>query len=58
MTPNNEKYEEYLSRIREADRRFTTMQREGWKTDRGRVFLIYGPPDDINHFPVKYGFTS
>ena len=52
MTPNNEKYEEYLSRIREADRRFTTMQREGWKTDRGRVFLIYGPPDDINHFPV------
>ncbi|MEJ2542771.1 MAG: GWxTD domain-containing protein [Calditrichaceae bacterium] len=27
------------------------MGREGWKTDRGRVFLIYGDPDEYERFP-------
>jgi GWxTD domain-containing protein len=52
MTVKNENYEEFKDRITEADRRFTTMRREGWKTDRGRVFCIYGAPNDINRNPV------
>ena len=27
------------------------MGKEGWKTDRGRVYLIYGGPDEIERFP-------
>ncbi|KPJ49457.1 MAG: hypothetical protein AMJ41_02970 [candidate division Zixibacteria bacterium DG_27] len=28
---------------------------EGWKTDRGRVFIIYGPPDEVERFPSDLG---
>jgi len=27
--------------------RYSNVFNEGWKTDRGRVYIIYGPPDDI-----------
>ena len=27
--------------------RYASIQRESWRTDRGRVYVIYGPPDDI-----------
>ena len=27
------------------------MRREGWKSDRGRVFLMYGEPSEIERFP-------
>ena len=27
--------------------RYSHAQRESWETDRGRVYVIYGPPDDI-----------
>ena len=27
--------------------RYASVQRESWETDRGRVYIIYGPPDDI-----------
>ena len=26
---------------------YASVQRESWRTDRGRVYVIYGPPDDI-----------
>lgn len=31
----------------EDSRRYASSIREGWQTDRGRVYVIYGPPDDI-----------
>ena len=31
----------------EESRRYASSIREGWQTDRGRVYVIYGPPDDI-----------
>ncbi|RKZ07834.1 hypothetical protein DRQ25_10565 [Candidatus Fermentibacteria bacterium] len=30
-----------------ASSRYASTQRESWRTDRGRVYVIYGPPDDI-----------
>jgi len=27
---------------------YSTAYRESWQTDRGRVYIIYGPPDDID----------
>lgn len=36
----------YYSRI-EDDNRFFTSYEEGWKTDRGMIYLIFGPPTSI-----------
>ena len=36
----------YYARMLRANRLFTTYK-EGWKTDRGMIFMIYGPPDHV-----------
>ena len=36
----------YYTRVEEANRLFTTV-REGWRTDRGMVYIILGPPGEI-----------
>jgi GWxTD domain-containing protein len=41
----------YLQRVLAAVQRFRTMGREGWRTDRGRVLILYGEPDEIERFP-------
>lgn len=42
---------DYLQRIGEANKRFRTTSREGWQSDRGRVFVLYGDPDEIERYP-------
>ncbi|MDM7926120.1 MAG: GWxTD domain-containing protein, partial [bacterium] len=37
----------YYERLRQADARFSGAMKDGWKTDRGRVLMVYGEPDDI-----------
>ncbi|MFC2114028.1 GWxTD domain-containing protein [Bacteroidota bacterium] len=37
----------YLARIEECNRLFTTQLRKGYLTDRGRVFMDYGPPNNV-----------
>ncbi|HMJ59278.1 MAG TPA: GWxTD domain-containing protein [Gemmatimonadales bacterium] len=49
-TPRNEAREDFYARIAEANRRFReggSAQIPGWRTDRGRVFIKYGPPDEV-----------
>ncbi|NIV94887.1 GWxTD domain-containing protein [candidate division KSB1 bacterium] len=41
----------YLSRVQEANERFGSMGKEGWETDQGRVFVLYGEPTEIDRFP-------
>ena len=44
-TPLNEFKEEHLKRFKEADYRFHFGSvKPGWKTDRGRFYIILGPP--------------
>jgi hypothetical protein len=31
------------------------MGREGWLTDRGRIYLVYAEPDEIERFPNSSG---
>jgi GWxTD domain-containing protein len=38
---------EFFVRVQEANFRFKWASLEGWKTDRGRIFIIYGEPDSI-----------
>jgi GWxTD domain-containing protein len=43
--------EEYLARVAYANVNFRNMAREGYRTDRGRVHIVYGPPDDVERHP-------
>lgn len=49
-TPGNELADEFYARIADANRRFReggAAQIPGWRTDRGRIYIRYGPPDEI-----------
>ncbi len=53
-TPRNEGQEDFYARIAEANRRFReggSAQIPGWRTDRGRIFIKYGPPDEVLNRP-------
>jgi GWxTD domain-containing protein len=43
----------FLERVDYANRTFKSMGREGYLTDRGRVYITYGAPDDIDRHPSK-----
>jgi GWxTD domain-containing protein len=48
-TPKNEFKEEHYRRIAYANLHFPTATgTSGWKTDRGRIYILYGPPDEID----------
>lgn len=41
--------EAYYGRIEEANR-FFTSQKAGWKTDRGMIYIVMGPPIEVDHY--------
>jgi GWxTD domain-containing protein len=44
---------DYHKRVLYANQTFKTAGRKGWTTDRGRVMLVYGPPDDIQEYSYE-----
>ncbi len=46
----NEFKEEYYRRIAYANEHYASGV-PGWKTDRGRIYIMYGPPDEIDPHP-------
>ncbi len=59
-TPENELKEEFFFRIDFANRQFPDglAGREGWRTDRGRVFVQNGTPDNIEKQGGEMGMAS
>src|SRR5437879_4930044 len=49
-TVENEFKEEHYARIAYANERFASGI-PGWKTDRGRIYILYGKPDEIESHP-------
>ena len=49
-TTENEFKEEHYRRIAYANERFASGI-PGWKTDRGRIYITYGPADEIDAHP-------
>ncbi len=47
-TPQNEYLEEHYRRLAYADDHFSSKGMPGWKTDRGRIYITFGPPDEID----------
>src|SRR5262249_4161797 len=46
-TFENEFRRTYWGRVLEADQRFRDSTTPGWKTDRGKIFIMLGKPNDI-----------
>lgn len=49
----NEFFLSYFQRVDIANSRYTTLAKSGWKTDRGRIYLMYGEPSEIERYPSQ-----
>ena len=47
-TPENELRARFYKRVAAADRLFTETTKPGWKTDRGKIYILLGPPDELD----------
>ncbi len=45
--------EGFNERVRTVASRFSAHGKEGWETDRGRVYLIFGEPDEVEANPFS-----
>src|SRR6185295_17409776 len=50
-TPENEYKEEYYQRIQYANEKFASGI-PGWRTDRGRIYIMFGKPDELESHPA------
>jgi GWxTD domain-containing protein len=50
-SPANEFKIEYYRRLAYANRHFASASKAGWKTDRGHMYILYGPPDEVEAHP-------
>ncbi|GJQ21099.1 MAG: hypothetical protein HBSIN02_14540 [Bacteroidia bacterium] len=46
---------DYIARVKRANERYRALSREGWRTDRGRVYILYAEPDEIDRRPSSEG---
>jgi GWxTD domain-containing protein len=44
---------DYLRRVSTANQRYRAFNREGWQTDRGRAYIMYGEPDQVDRYPMQ-----
>lgn len=54
-TTTNEALQEYFRKLEIANRQWSSTLRPGYLSDRGRVYLTLGPPNDIFERPVPMG---
>ncbi len=48
-TPVNEYKDIFISRKSYCNEKFGVLDKEGWKTDRGRVYILFGKPDEVEY---------
>jgi GWxTD domain-containing protein len=55
LTEENEHLLEHLARVSYADLRFSApdLHLRGWETDRGAIYIRYGPPPVVATFPPE-----
>jgi GWxTD domain-containing protein len=52
-TADNEFKAEYFRRMKRANELFFGEGVAGWLTDRGRIYILFGPPSDRNTTPMR-----
>jgi GWxTD domain-containing protein len=51
-TAANEAQQEHYRRIKYVNQRYPTASgKPGWQTDRGHIYIVHGPPDEIEAHP-------
>ena len=60
LTVAHERRLEHMSRVAYADLRFASPETglRGWETDRGVIFIRYGPPQIVARYPGCDGFSA
>jgi GWxTD domain-containing protein len=57
-TPENEFKDEHYRRITYSNAHFGTASgAPGWQTDRGHVYIVYGPADELEAHPGSASTT-
>ena len=51
-TAVNELMNEYYKRVAYSNMHFESFM-DGWETDRGMIYIIFGPPDEIDKFMLQ-----
>lgn len=51
-TAQNEFRDEFFARVRHANEHFSVLG-PGWRSDRGRIYIQHGPPDQIESHPFN-----
>ena len=54
-TEENEYKDEYFKRVDKAGEIFHGEGRPGWLTDRGRIYILFGPPGERMTYPMDAG---
>ncbi|MBI2633346.1 MAG: GWxTD domain-containing protein [Parcubacteria group bacterium] len=52
-TVENELMTEYYRRVSYANDHYTVFKKLGWKSDRGMIYIILGPPDEVQRYPFE-----
>lgn len=52
-TPQNEAMDEFYRRVEYANQHFKAGE-PGWKTDMGRIYIMYGQPDEVVRNPIRF----
>jgi GWxTD domain-containing protein len=47
----NEYRQLFWNRVQEANEKFLDSAGPGWQTDRGKIYILYGPPDEVKEDP-------
>jgi len=47
----NYSYLAYVKRVKESNAKYSAMGKNGWKTDRGRIYIMYSEPSEIERYP-------
>jgi GWxTD domain-containing protein len=50
-TEENEYRRDYFARIAYVNENFSFRDVPGWRSDRGRIYITYGKPDEVESFP-------
>jgi len=54
-TETNELMNEYFRRVNYANQQFGSSFKEGWRSDMGMVYILFGAPNDIERHPFDLG---
>ena len=52
----NEYKDTYYQRMKEANDLFVSSGKNGWLSDRGRTYILFGPPERRDKYPMGYSF--